>query len=117
VTAVPATGDVAAERTLAKLGFTAGPKPPNAPQLFVLTRADWIAHRDRPAIAALRAELRAELRAILDAELPAGNEVAESGGGWPGADSIFIRLRDPFRTSPSALPDDVVYTEPNDPHW
>ena len=113
VTATPAVGDLAAERTLAKFGFTPSPATPNAPQSFVLTRADWIAHRDRPAIAALRPELRT----ILDAELAAGNEDAESGGGWPDADSIFIRLRDPFRTKPSPLPSDVVYTEPNDPHW
>jgi hypothetical protein len=49
--------------------------------------------------------------------LAAGNEVIESGGGWPDADSVFVRLRDPFRTTPSPLPDGVVYTEPNDPHW
>ena len=61
--------------------------------------------------------LHPALRAILDAELAAGNEVAETGGGWPDPDSVFVRLRDPFRTKPSPLPPNVVYTEPNDPHW
>jgi len=46
-----------------------------------------------------------------------GNEVAETGGGWPDADSVFVRLRDPFRTKPLPLPAGIVYTEPNDPHW
>jgi len=113
VTAVIPAGDVAAERALAKFGFTPAPAMPNGRGRVELGRADWIAHRDRPAITALRADLRA----ILDAELAAGNEVAESGGGWPDRDSIFIRLRDPFRTNPSPLPADLVYTEPNDPHW
>jgi len=77
-----------------------------------LTRPAWLAHRDRPALVALHRDLRT----ILDAELAAGNEVLETGGGWPDPDSVFVRLRDPFRTKPS-LPDGVVYTEPNDPHW
>lgn len=84
---------------------------PNAAR-WSLTRPAWIAHRDRPALAALHPDLRA----ILDAELAAGNEVLETGGGWPDADSVFIRLRDPFRTKPQ-LPDGITYTEPNDPHW
>jgi hypothetical protein len=46
----------------------------------------------------------------------AGNSVGETGAGWPDTDSIFVRLREPFRTKPS-LPDGVSYTEPNDPHW
>lgn len=78
-----------------------------------LTRAGWLAHRDQPAIAAIHPDLRA----ILDAELAAGNEIAETGGGWPDPDSVFVRLRDPFRAKPSALPPGVVYAEPNDPHW
>jgi GNAT superfamily N-acetyltransferase len=120
VTAVIPTGDDAATRTLAKFGFVpADDSPvsttltPNEPMRYAVTRSEWIAHRDRPAIAALHPDLRA----ILDAELAAGNEVVESGGGWPDDDSVFIRLRDPFRTTPFPLPDGVVYTEPKDPHW
>lgn len=81
--------------------------------LLHLTRTDWIAHRDRPAVA----RFHPALRTILDAELAAGNEIAETGGGWPDPDSVFIRLRDPFRTNPTPLPPGVVYTEPNGPHW
>lgn len=120
VGAVAPTGDIAAARTLAKFGFTTenaepdgAPLAPNAETRYAITRTEWVAHRDRPAIAALHPDLRA----ILDAELAAGNEIAESGGGWPDEDSIFIRLRDQFRTTPSPLPDGVTYTEPNDPHW
>jgi RimJ/RimL family protein N-acetyltransferase len=80
---------------------------------FHLTRANWIAHRDGPALA----RLHPALRVILDAELAAGNEVAETGGGWPDSDSVFVRLREPFRTKPDPLPPGVIYTEPNDPHW
>jgi RimJ/RimL family protein N-acetyltransferase len=101
-------------RTLTKFGFVAADAaPPHGPGEYRLTRDDWIAHRDRPALALLHPALRT----ILDAELAAGNEVAETGGGWPDPDSVFIRLRDPFRTKPSPLPPGVVYTEPNDPHW
>jgi RimJ/RimL family protein N-acetyltransferase len=80
---------------------------------FRLTRDEWIAHRDGPALA----RLHPALRVILDAELAAGNEVAETGGGWPDADSVFVRLRGPFRTTPDPMPPGVIYTEPNDPHW
>jgi RimJ/RimL family protein N-acetyltransferase len=103
---------------LTKFGFAPDepdsvPDPATAPVDYSLTRGEWIAHRDRPALASLHPALRA----ILDAELAAGNEVVETGGGWPDADSVFVRLRDPFRTKPSPPPGGVVYTEPNDPHW
>lgn len=108
-------GDVATERTLAPFGFTPAGHDPDAPNVLrsTLTRAAWIAARDRPALA----KLHPDLRTILDAELAAGNEIAETGGGWPDADSVFVRLRDPFRTKPATLPTGIVYTEPNDPHW
>jgi len=106
--------DAAHVHTLAKFGFVPGDAAPDHGLTeYRLTRDDWIAHRDRPALA----KLHPALRAILDAELAAGNQVAETGGGWPDPDSIFVRLRDPFRTKPSPLPTGVVYTEPNDPHW
>ena len=109
--------DLATDRTLQTFGFTMVDESsgggPNVPARWVLTRDAWIAHRDGPVLAALHPDLRV----ILDAELAAGNEVVETGGGWPDADSLFVRLRDSFRTTPSPLPDGVVYTEPNDPHW
>src|SRR5574338_415851 len=123
VHAFAADGDPAGQRTLAKFGFGPGAHADlgdhrtwlgtPASTAFRLTRAEWIAHRDRPALAALHPDLRA----ILEAELAAGNEVAETGGGWPDPDSVFVRLRDPFRTRPASLPAGLVYTEPNDPHW
>ena len=105
--------DPAQAHLIEQFGFApdidAKPSRPN----FRLTRIDWIARRDGPALA----RLHPALRTILDAELAAGNEVAETGGGWPDADSVFVRLREPFRTKPDALPPGVIYTEPNDPHW
>jgi hypothetical protein len=108
-------GDVAAQHTLAPFGFMSADPNPAAPNVVrsTLIRADWIAARDRPALA----RLHPDLRTILDAELAAGNEIAETGEGWPDADSVFVRLRDPFRTKPASLPAGIVYTEPNDPHW
>ena len=110
------TEDIAVGRTLSRAGFTATdafePSTPNATRHWALTRAEWTEHRDRPALAALHADLRT----ILEAELAAGNEVAETGRGWPDPDSVFVRLRHPFRTKPT-LPDGIAYTEPNDPHW
>jgi RimJ/RimL family protein N-acetyltransferase len=105
-------GDPGQMSLLTAFGFVE-PEPNVSRSDWRLTRHGWIAHRDRPALA----RLHPALRAILDAELAAGNEVAETGGGWPDADSVFVRLRDPFRTKPSPLPPGVVYTEPNDPHW
>lgn len=106
--------DLAQTRLLEKFGFARDDTAPSGGSVrFHLTRERWLAHRDRPALA----RLHPALRAILDAELAAGNEVAETGGGWPDADSVFVRLRDPFRTRPDPLPAGVVYTEPNDPHW
>ena len=106
--------DPAQRGLLVKFGFAAaGAGSTGGSALFRLTRDEWRAHRDRPAVA----RLHPALRTILEAELAAGNEVVETGGGWPDTDSVFVRLRDPFRTKPSPLPAGVVYTEPNDPHW
>jgi RimJ/RimL family protein N-acetyltransferase len=106
--------DAAQARLLEQFGFVRDTSESSRHRpRFRLTRADWIAHRDRPALA----RLHPALRAILEAELAAGNEVAETGGGWPDADSVFVRLRDPFRTTLDPLPAGVIYTEPNDPHW
>jgi len=109
--------DAAQAGALAKFGFARADEvttgAADGRTLLRLTRSDWIAHRDRPAVA----RFHPALRTILDAELAAGNEIAETGGGWPDPDSVFIRLRDPFRTKPMPLPTGVAYTEPNDPHW
>ena len=110
---VVAPNDEAAERTIAPFGFVALAESGPHGRRWELTRAQWVAARDRPALA----KLHPDLRAILAAELAAGNEVIETGGGWPDADSVFVRLRDPFRTKPASLPTGIVYTEPNDPHW
>ena len=105
--------DPGQHRLLEQFGFVPDPDAHPDRRAFRLTRERWIAHRDGPALA----RLHPALRAILDAELAAGNEVTETGGGWPDADSVFVRLREPFRTKPDPLPPGVTYTEPNDPHW
>jgi RimJ/RimL family protein N-acetyltransferase len=105
--------DAAQHHLLERFGFTRDLEVDPAGRRFRVTRADWIAHRDGPALA----RLHPSLRRILDAELAAGNEVAETGGGWPDSDSVFVRLHEPFRTKPDPLPPGVIYTEPNDPHW
>lgn len=79
---------------------------------YELTAADWQASVNQPALASLHSALRA----ILAAELAAGNEVLETGSGWPDQDSVFVRLRHVFRTRPHPLPAGVRYTERNDPH-
>jgi RimJ/RimL family protein N-acetyltransferase len=113
VQAIAPSGDPAVEKTVAQVGFVASASAmPNAAR-WELSRVDWIAARDKPALA----KLHADLRTILDAELAAGNQIVETGGGWPDPDSVFVRLRDPFRTTPASLPPGIVYTEPNDPHW
>ena len=109
----PTPADAAASRTLAKVGFGPSDAGPNAPFFWTVTQQEFVAARDRPALASLHPDLRA----ILDAELAAGNSVVETGAGWPDSDSVFVRLREPFRTKPSPLPAGVTYTEPNDPHW
>jgi RimJ/RimL family protein N-acetyltransferase len=109
----PVPADDAASRTLAKFGFGPADSAPNAQFFWSVTRRAYTDARDRPALVALHPDLRT----ILDAELAAGNSVVETGAGWPDADSVFVRLREPFRTTPSPLPDGVTYTEPNDPHW
>jgi hypothetical protein len=63
------------------------------------------------------AALCPELRQFLDAELAAGNQIAETSAGWPKPHSIFVMLALPFKTTPPALPSGVTYLEVNDPHW
>jgi len=91
-------------RTLAREGFAAD---------GTLTAAWWAGYRNAPRVATLHRALRP----ILEAELAAGNAIAETGDGWPDRDSVFIRLRDPFRTAKGPLPVGVEYVEANDAHW
>lgn len=109
-------------RVLAKCGFQetgqrmhGEPQWPAAVPLvrYAIGAAAWRAWRDAPALAALHPALQA----ILAAELAVGNEVVETGQGWPDPDSVFVRVRRPFATLPRALPDGVQFHELNDPHW
>ena len=78
-----------------------------------LSAAEWAEFRDGPNLAALHPGLRS----ILAMELAAGNDVMETGRGWPDADSVFVRLREPFQGIGGALPEGVRYADVNDPHW
>lgn len=58
-----------------------------------------------------------ELRALLDAELGAGNSIAETGPGLHGKDSVLVLLAGPFRAAPATPPPGVQHRVLNDPHW
>lgn len=115
--------NTASRRVLEKNGFhLLGLAPNRDPAIrpadaiiaeYGLTRTRWREARDGSVLA----RLHPALRAILVAELAAGNEVAETGGGWPDPDSVFVRLRDPFHARPDPLPDGLTYNESGDPHW
>ena len=115
--------NAASRRVLAKNGFRfLGLEPHSDSMLkrpgellarYEITRADWQDFLNAPALAALHPALKV----LLQAEISAGNEIAETGRGWPDRDSIFVRLRNPFRTRLSPLPAGVQFTELNDPHW
>lgn len=106
-------GNPGARRVFEKSGFVRRTEQPDGTLVYEVTRQESAEFRNRPAIAALHPSLRT----ILDAEIAAGNEVVETGGGWPDPDSVFVRLRDRFRPRGSPLPDGVSYSEPDDPHW
>lgn len=116
------TSNTPSLRVLAKFGFVAAGERPHSHAAWPahvplrrleLTASGWRAHRDAPALAALHPALRA----LVAAELAAGNEVKETGRGWPDADSVLVRLRHAFRAMPAQLPDGVVHTVLDDPHW
>lgn len=109
-------------RVLAKCGFReTGERVHGEPQWpagvplvrHAIGASAWRAWRDAPALAALHPTLQS----ILALELAAGNEVAETGQGWPDPDSVFVRLRRPFAALPQPLPDGVQYHQLDDPHW
>lgn len=103
----------ACRRVLEKQGFQAAVMASSDGALYEITREQWQDVRNRPALALLNPLLRT----MLETELAAGNEVAEVSQDWPDPDSVFVRLRQPFRTRHEPLPDGIVYSEPNDPHW
>ena len=57
------------------------------------------------------------LRLLLQAELAAGNTIAECGEGLYGQGTILVLLASPFRVAVTALPADVELRSINDPHW
>jgi RimJ/RimL family protein N-acetyltransferase len=97
----------ACRRLFERLGFS------SSSDALMLNRQEW--HETRSGRA--RTALHPSLVAIFNAELAAGNELVEFRTGWPDADSVFVRLRQPFQTRHTNLPADVRYAELNDPHW
>jgi hypothetical protein len=63
------------------------------------------------------AQLPAELRAALDAELDAGNTIADTGTGFPAAPAgCWIKLSGPFRTTAN-VPDGTRYYARGTPQY
>lgn len=95
------------KRFLSRFGFELGANG------YRLTREQWQHERT----AAVLRVLHPLLVPLLEAELRAGNEVAESSSGKVDEDGLFVRLKQPFMARPAALPTGVKYSESNDPHW
>lgn len=123
VRAIVLQDNIASRRVVEKNGFRAVRVEPNSdPALKVgsapvviheITAQAWQEFRDRPALD----KLHPELMALVQRELAAGNEIVETGQGWPEPDSVFVRLRHPFTTRATEVPPTVTYQELNDPHW
>ncbi len=111
VRATAPTANPACCRVLEKNGFHLASDPEQSG--YEISRQEWQARRNGAALAALHPLLTA----ILEEELSAGNEVVETGSDWPDPESVFVRLKHPFHTCRLPLPDGVVYSEPDDPHW
>lgn len=115
--------NVASRRVLEKNGFRLvrvergeGPalKRPDEPLcVYAITAARWRVELDAPVLG----RLHPGLRALLQAELAAGNEIAESAAGWPEPDGLFVRLKHPFRVAHAGLPAGIRYARIDDPHW
>jgi RimJ/RimL family protein N-acetyltransferase len=122
VTARVLETNVASRRVLEKHSFQAvGQEPHQWPhwdptELLVVYAVTRKAYHDGKHAPFLR-ELCAELKPIVEAELGAGNEIAECTRGWPAKDSIVIAFRKPFRAPTVALPANIEYREVNDTHW
>lgn len=108
VTATPA--NESGRALLTDRGFRPAPGEAGA---LELTRGGWHEHRNAPVLA----ELHPGLRAILAAELAAGNEILETGRGWPEPASVLVKLRNAFATPRAEPPAGVTYRFVNDPHW
>jgi RimJ/RimL family protein N-acetyltransferase len=114
VRATVPTANSACHRVLEKNGLhPASPHREAGQPVYEITRQEWQARRDGAALAALHPLLAA----ILEEELRAGNEVVETGSDWPDLESVFVRLKHPFHIRRMPLPDGVVYSESDDPHW
>ena len=88
-------------------------RPAEPLAIYELTAAAWHDFSNRPALAALHPLLGG----ILHAELAAGNEIAETGGGWPDPNSVFVRLQHVFRAPVVPLPAGITYTQHKSPNW
>jgi RimJ/RimL family protein N-acetyltransferase len=115
--------NAASRRVLEKCGFRMLDTQPHSDPLlkspdekvvrYEITKAAWQESVNAPALE----KLHPLLKEILRREIAAGNEVTETGGGWPDRDSVFVRLKDRFRVDHTPLPAGVQYLELNDPHW
>ena len=65
----------------------------------------------------LSRNLRPALLAILNAELAAGNQVAEWRPSHRSRDAVFVRLRDPFKLEHASAPAQIAHVEVADPTW
>jgi len=62
-------------------------------------------------------KLCAALQKLLEAELAAGNLIAETSSGWPSPESIVVGLAQRFLARPERMPLGIAYRLINDPHW
>jgi hypothetical protein len=62
-------------------------------------------------------DLHPSLRLLLEAELAAGNVIREIGRNFPDEGSLLVQLREPFKTNPPMLPDDVTHERVLEPYW
>lgn len=114
--------NIASRRVLLKAGFNLLRVEPHRDPLlkrpeelqvvYEITRQQWLDFQAAPALASLPANLKR----LLEMELAAGNEIYETSVGWPETDSLFIKLRHPFRARPVPLPPGVDYAEPRSAH-
>lgn len=62
-------------------------------------------------------DLHPSLRVLLEAELAAGNVIREIGRNFPDEGSILVQLREPFKTNPPVIPEDVTHEKVLEPYW
>ena len=61
--------------------------------------------------------LNSALVPLLEAELKAGNTVAETWRGWPHQESLYILLARPFMVPRKQLPEGIRAVDVDDPHY